>query len=466
MLKRYYQVFGSILILTDVFGIVAAWLLSYYFRFYTQIIPVTKGIPPFSRYVALTVPVVFLWVAIFSYFKLYRTSRITRRTTELANVLQAHVISVLAFLALTAVISEYRFSRIVIGYFAMLSIGYLLLTRLALRNSLRKLAAKGIKTRDLVVVGSGTSARAIVDRMRRMPELGIRIKGFFTVDGKPDLSLPAPVIGSYGDVAKFSTESSGVGEIVIALPREDAHLQDEVLKSLGDTVLDVHLVPDLYEYIVVGCTVEDFDQVPVLALNESPIDPLGAFWKRSFDFSVSLLVLLLISPLMLLLSLLVKLTSRGPIFYGQVRMSLDGTVFKMWKFRSMRVDAEKETGAVWAKKGDDRRTAIGAFLRSSSLDELPQLWNVLVGEMSLVGPRPERPEFVHQFRHNVPRYMIRHKVKGGITGWAQVNGWRGDTSLEKRIECDLYYIRNWSLTLDLKILFITPFRGFVNKNAY
>jgi putative colanic acid biosynthesis UDP-glucose lipid carrier transferase len=166
------------------------------------------------------------------------------------------------------------------------------------------------------------------------------------------------------------------------------------------------------------------------------------------------------------IAIVVKLTSRGPVFYGQVRMGLDGTTFKMWKFRSMRVDAEKETGAVWATKNDDRRTPIGTFLRSTSLDEFPQFWNVLVGQMSLVGPRPERPEFVHQFRGKIPAYMLRHKVKAGITGWAQVSGWRGDTSLEKRIECDLYYIRHWSFLFDVKILLLTPFRGFVHKNAY
>lgn len=458
--------FGSLLIVSDAFGLVASWLLAFYLRFYTQIVPVTKGIPPFSRYVALVVPVVLLWSAVFSYFRLYRTSRIMRRTTELGQVLRAHGTAVFLFVALTSVISEYRFSRVVIVYFAFLSGMYLLFSRLALRNALRRLVARGIKTHSVVVVGDGESAMAAVDRMRRMPELGVRIQGFFTVNGTSKRNLPAPILGSYRDVARISESRDDLDEIVIALPREHAAQQDEILRSLGDTVLTVQLVPDLYEYIVVGCTVEDFDQLPVLALNESPIDPLGAFWKRAVDIAGSAAALLAFSPLFLLLSALVKLTSRGPIFYGQERMSMDGTTFKMWKFRSMRVDAEKETGAVWAKKDDDRRTPIGTFLRATSLDEIPQFWNVLVGEMSLVGPRPERPEFVRQFRHNVPKYMLRHKVKAGITGWAQVNGWRGDTSLEKRIECDLYYIKNWSLFLDLKILLLTPLKGFVNKNAY
>ena len=451
--------------MTDGFGLVAAWLLSYYLRFYTQIVPVTKGIPPFSRYVALTVPVVFLWVAVFSYFRLYRSSQITRRTAELATTMRAHFAAVCLFVLLTWVVTEYQFSRGVIGVFAVIAGFWLIFTRLAMRNFRRRLVARG--GRQVVIVGCEASARAVADRMGRMPELGIRVKGFFTKSGEADPTLPAPVLGKYEQVAEVSTtEGRAADEIVIALPRIDAYQQDAILKSLGDCTTPVRLVPDVYDYLVLGCSVEDFDQIPVLNINEPTLDPIGAFWKRVIDVTGSGFALLLASPVYLILAVLVKLTSRGPIFYGQERMSVDGSTFKMWKFRSMKVDAEASTGAVWASKNDNRRTPIGTFLRSTSLDEIPQFWNVLVGEMSLVGPRPERPEFVHQFRGKIPAYMLRHKVKAGITGWAQVNGWRGDTSLEKRIECDLFYIRHWSLALDFKILVLTFIKGFINKNAY
>ena len=466
MLKRYYQVVGSVLLLADGFGLVCSWLLAYYLRFYTEIVPVTKGIPPFDRYVSLLVPVVFIWAAVFAYFRLYRSSRIMRRTTELGAVLRAHGAALAVFVALTFVFSEYRFSRVVIGYFGVLSISYLLLVRWGLRNFIRYLGASGSQKRNLVIVGAGATALAFLDRARRMPELGVVVKGFFTADGRPHASLPAPVLGSYDDVARVTASRKDMEEIVLALPRADADAQDKVLKSLSDTLLTVHLVPDVAEYVTLGCSVESFDELPVMALNESPLTAWGSFWKRVLDLLGASFALFVFSPLYLAIAIAVKLTSRGPIFYGQERMSLSGGTFKMWKFRSMKVDAEKETGAVWAKKDDDRKTPIGSFLRATSLDEIPQFWNVLVGEMSLVGPRPERPQFVHQFRHNVPRYMLRHKMKAGITGWAQVNGWRGDTSLEKRIECDLYYIRNWSLFFDIKILFFTLFKGFVNKNAY
>jgi exopolysaccharide biosynthesis polyprenyl glycosylphosphotransferase len=201
-------------------------------------------------------------------------------------------------------------------------------------------------------------------------------------------------------------------------------------------------------------------------INDSPLVGLGAFAKRTTDVVLSAIALVVLFPLLAFIGLLVKLDSPGPIIYAQERLGLNGRCFRMLKFRSMRVDAESKTGAVWCKPSDDRRTAWGAFLRKTSLDELPQLWNVLCGDMSLVGPRPERPVFVDQFRKEIPNYMLRHKVHAGITGWAQVNGWRGNTSLNARIECDLFYIRNWSYLLDLKILLLTIWKGFINKNAY
>ncbi len=458
--------FGSLLVVSDAIGLVAAWILAYYLRFYTQIVPVTKGIPPFERYVTLTIPVLLVWVATFSWFQLYNSSKITRRTNELGATLRAHLVAIVIFGTIINGFSEYRFSRVVVGYFAVISGLWVLGTRLGLRNGLRALRRRGRALTSVVLVGDGKSALAMVDRMRRMPELGIRVLGFFTLDGKANAALPAPVLGPYRELGKKIAAISGLDEVIIALPRSDSALQEELLQSLGDTMLRVQLVPDVYDYIVVGCSVEDFDGVPVFALNETPISGWGRALKRALDVAGAGLALLMFSPLLLTVAILVKLTSRGPIFYGQERMSVDGSTFKMWKFRSMKVDAERETGAVWAVKNDDRRTPIGSFLRSTSLDELPQFWNVLVGDMSLVGPRPERPEFVGKFRHNIPAYMLRHKVKAGITGWAQINGWRGDTSLEKRIEFDLYYIRNWTLFFDLKILFLTPLKGFVNKNAY
>ncbi len=230
--------------------------------------------------------------------------------------------------------------------------------------------------------------------------------------------------------------------------------------------MDIIVVPDIYEFITLRGGIEEFDGLPIVNLRNTPLFGWNMVLKRTFDVSLSTALIALTSPLMLLIAILVKAGSRGPVFYVQERMGLDGATFSMLKFRSMRTGAEDGTGPVWAGRGDERRTTIGRFLRRTSLDELPQLFNVLRGDMSLVGPRPERPVFIEEFRKRIPRYMLRHKVKAGMTGWAQVNGWRGDTDLKKRIDYDIYYIEHWSLLFDLKIVWLTLWKGFVHRNAY
>jgi Undecaprenyl-phosphate glucose phosphotransferase len=316
-------------------------------------------------------------------------------------------------------------------------------------------------------VGEGPAVDRLIERIDGFPELGLRVRGIVTHDTSASVGVGGkPVLGHFPDIASI-IEQVKADEILIALPWSQQDEVSRILELLKDETVDVRLVPDVHAYVTLGCEVEDFDGLPVVRINDSPLIGWYAAAKRLLDIVVSSVALLLLSPLLLTIAVVVKLTSGpGPVLYRQERMGLDGRTFQMLKFRSMRVDAEDKTGAVWARESDDRRTLLGTILRKTSLDELPQLWNVLCGEMSLVGPRPERPVFVHQFRKEIPHYMLRHKVKAGITGWAQVNGWRGNTSLSRRIECDLYYIQNWSLALDLKILTLTLWKGFVNKNAY
>jgi Undecaprenyl-phosphate glucose phosphotransferase len=317
-----------------------------------------------------------------------------------------------------------------------------------------------------VLVGDGHATQTLVEKFDGYPELGMRAVGVLTHDGKPsELLAGVPLLGSFVDVAR-AVESERAHQVVISLP---PHYQFELAGLLGrltDTTVRVRIIPDLHQYRTIDCTVEDFEGMPVIRLNDSHVDSLAAIVKRLIDVVVSFVGIVITAPLLLLIAALVKVTSKGPILYAQERVGLDGGTFFMFKFRSMRVDAEAKSGAVWSSRGDDRCTSVGRFLRRTSLDELPQLWNVLVGQMSLVGPRPERPVFVQEFRQRIPDYMVRHRVKSGITGWAQVNGWRGDTSLIERTACDLYYVRNWSLQLDLQILTMTLWRGFIHKNAY
>jgi Undecaprenyl-phosphate glucose phosphotransferase len=274
-----------------------------------------------------------------------------------------------------------------------------------------------------------------------------------------------PVLGTTADVARL-VEAHGVDSVFLALPLEAHRTMLEVLQDVGRTVADVHVVPDLLQYITFRAGVEDLDGLPVVHLTQVPLSGWLSLVKRGLDVGISAAALGALSPLFAGIAAAIRLADGGPVFYRQRRMGLDGRPFDILKFRSMVVGAEEETGPTWASPSDPRRTRMGGFLRRWSLDELPQLVNVFRGEMSLVGPRPERPEFVREFKEKFPQYMLRHRVRAGITGWAQVHGWRGNTSLSKRIEYDLYYIDNWSLALDIKILWMTLRHGLDQRNAY
>jgi Undecaprenyl-phosphate glucose phosphotransferase len=465
-LKRYHHIIGTLFRLTDACVIAGAWLASYWLRFNLPLIRVTKGFPEFSTYAALSPLIVVLWMMVFSSMRVYQPRRMLRRTHEAQLLIKAHGVAILFFIAITYLFSEYKYSRGVILYFGLLG-GLLLVTsRLALRNALRAVRRKGYNLRYVLALGEGRSIESLILRLEKFPELGLRVIGCCIHEKSQAPAIAGkPVLGTFGRVRELIRET-GADQVLIALPRDQYQEMDRILGELKDETVDIQIIPDIHEYVTLGCEVEDFDGLPIVNLNDSPLDGWGALAKRATDVLLSMIALIALSPLLAFLALLVRLSSRGPVFYRQERMGLDGRTFQMYKFRSMRVDAETRTGAVWAKAGDDRRTPVGAFLRATSLDELPQLWNILRGDMSLVGPRPERPVFVQQFRQEIPHYMLRHKVKAGLTGWAQVNGWRGNTSLDQRIECDLYYIRNWSYLLDWKIMAMTLWKGFVNRNAY
>ena len=466
MLTRYQLTIGSMTRLLDATLIGGIWLASFWLRFYVPLIEVTKGFPAFSTYAALTPLVVVLWAVILTAQGVYRPQGSPRRLAETAMLFKAHLSAILCFVALTYVFSEYRYSRGVILYFGVLGGLALVADRMLLAALFRGLRRHGYRTSNVLLIGEGRPLELLVGRITRFPELGLHITGVLIPEGSvaPEVA-GRRVLGHFADVGR-ALRDTGAHKVLIALARQQWAELDRILEEIKDETVDIQIVPDLHDYATLGCAVEDFDGLPIVSLNESPLLGWSAAVKRVTDFALAAIALLVGSPVFLLIAGAVKLTSRGPIFYAQERMGLDGRTFKMYKFRSMRIDAEAATGAVWAKAGDDRRTPIGSFLRATSLDEIPQFWNVLVGNMSLVGPRPERPVFVSQFRHQISHYMLRHRVKAGVTGWAQVNGWRGNTSLDQRILCDLYYIRNWSYLFDLKILFLTVWKGFVNRNAY
>jgi Undecaprenyl-phosphate glucose phosphotransferase len=344
---------------------------------------------------------------------------------------------------------------------------FLSIERILFRELLRFIRKRGYNLRHALIVGTGSLGQDVTDRVHGHPELGIKIRGFLSEDNSQigNELKGFKVLDTFENIRSVVMNQK-IDMVLITLPLSAHEKLKDILNDIGDEMVSIMLIPDLLELATLRGGIGEFEGMPVISLRDTPLYGWNIVVKRVTDFVLSITILLAVSPLMLVISFLVKVTSRGPVFYSQERMGLDGKIFSMLKFRTMEIQAEKETGPVWAAKNDSRRTSIGTFLRKTSMDELPQFFNVLKGDMSIVGPRPEREFFIQQFRDKVPKYMLRHKMKAGITGWAQISGWRGNTSLEKRIECDLYYIENWSLRLDLAIMWLTIWRGLVNKHAY
>ena len=493
MLKRHSQLFEGLFTASDILVVSVAWTLSYWLRFSLAIIPIEKGIPPFTDYARMLVFVWLVWAFVFRRFGLYKPMRGVSRFREVWLVIRANSLCVVLMLAATYLFREKSvpFSRAVFVIFWLLSTICTVGSRSLVRLLLRAMRRRGYNLRYALIVGSGTLARQVATRMVGHPEFGVELLGCLSADpgsvevrglsriagieGRSNLAFEpvgrleaenaqVPVIGTYLDLPAFLSDGR-VDQVIVALPLKDHDRLADVIASIGDSMVDVKIVPDVHQFIQLGSAVEEFDGLPVVSLASTPLVGVNRLLKRFVDLLLSCALILLSTPFMLFIAMLVKITSRGPIFFSQERVGLDGRRFNIYKFRTMEVDAEVG-GARFAVRNDPRVTAVGKVLRRFSLDELPQLLNVFYGHMSLVGPRPERPVFINEFRGRIPRYMLRHKVQAGMTGWAQVNGWRGNTSIEKRIEHDLYYIEHWSLGLDLKILGLTLLRGLRDRNAY
>ncbi|MDA0692104.1 MAG: undecaprenyl-phosphate glucose phosphotransferase [Nitrospinae bacterium] len=467
MLKKHGQLFLSAIFISDSLAIFSSWLLAYFIRFQVPFIPVTQGIPPVGNYFDALIPIWIVFLINIKICDLYQPLRGKSGAGEIFPILKVTSISVLILTAITFFYREFSYSRVVVVYFWVLATLFMVISHWLVRKILSLVRGRGWNLQKVLIVGAGELGQTVAEKLNLHPEIGFQVVGYLTGHaGKIGSSFQGhPVLGEYPEVSKVIREHE-VDQLFIALPLKAHDRLEQVLKYLGEETVDVKVVPDLLKYMNIHSGVEEFDGLPIVNLAESPLHGWNVVIKRTSDIILSSLALIISAPLMLLIAALVKMGSSGPVFYRQERMGLDQRVFWMLKFRSMKQEAEKSTGPVWAKENDERRTWIGTFLRKTSLDELPQLFNVLSGEMSLVGPRPERPVFIEDFKQSIPHYMLRLKMKAGLTGWAQVNGWRGNTSLQKRIECDLYYIKNWSLLFDLKILFMTLWKGFINRHAY
>ncbi len=462
MLKRHSDFFKSLMLLNDLLLVSLAWWAAYLIRFHTFLLMQREDYL-FRHYVVAWLIILGVWAVVFVGLDLYRPRRISSHLREIVDLIKGSSLALLVFLAILFLIREIVLSRAVVAIFWLTSLVLLSLSHVSVREALRVLRRRGYNLRLVLIIGAPAQARELLGKLVWYRHLGLEVSGIFFTD---EWNLgPEPmgvrILRTRAELERV-VHDRAVDQVFITLPLDQASKLAEIQQWLGDDPITVYYVPDFGQFAKLRGSVEEFDGLQIISLQSSPLDGWNALLKRTIDVSLGGLALWVFGPLMALIALAIKITSPGPVFYRQERMGLDGERFEMLKFRTMVQDAERFTGPVWAADNDPRVTRLGRWLRWTSLDELPQLINVLRGEMSLVGPRPERPPLIDEFRKSMPKYMLRHKVKAGMTGWAQVNGWRGNTDLETRIAHDLDYIENWSLWRDLRILSITLFRGFLH----
>ena len=468
MLKKHAQFFKSLFFISDLLILSLAWIFSYILRFYTTLIrPPIFGTPSFLIYIQFLFPLLIIWSLFSKKIQLYRPRRIDNFLKELFDVVKCLTLTLIILIAVINLFKRFEFSRLAFFYFCVMSIFGLISVRFFARKTLRMLRKRGYNQRFALIAGIGELGQKVLEKIELYPELGIQVIGFLTQNGEEigKKIKNIPILGGYEDLDKILNEKE-VDIFFIAISINEYDCFESLIKKVNGHLSEIKVVPGSYEFLKLRGGMDELGDLPMVSLQGSPLYGWDSVFKRTFDLILGTVVLVMIFPIMLIISLLIKLTSKGPILYKQERVGFDGRLFQMFKFRTMKKDAENETGPIWAGENDPRRTKVGAFLRKTSLDELPQLFNVLKGEISLVGPRPERPNFVEEFKNRIPLYMLRHKIKAGMTGWAQVNGWRGNTSIEKRIEHDLYYIQNWLIAFDLRILMMTLWKGLFSKSVY
>ncbi len=454
--------------ITDAVMITIAFLIAYGIRWEsTQFDPNVK-LAPFGDYFGLlVVQIVAIGIVMF-WARLYHQARAVSRVDEFYGVFGAVSIGMMMSVAVSTLLFknlEFDFPRLLIIYSWLLTIVLVMLGRLIYHAVQWRVQARGLGRDKVIIVGTGDTGKLVLEKIKGSPHLGFEVIGFVHRNGEtePNDVLGVPVLGNADDLSCLIDERQ-VDEVIIALPEASDEEMLGLISKCSKASLSIKVFPDVFQIIATQVTIDDLGGLPLLSVRDVRQHGWRLTVKRLMDVTVSAIGLVISSPLIFITAILIKIESPGPAFYVQERMGLDARPFRMIKLRSMRQDAEAN-GPGWTIENDPRRTKLGTFIRKTNVDELPQLINILLGDMSLVGPRPERPVYVDQFRRTIPRYMERHKEKAGLTGWAQVNGLRGDTSISDRTKYDLWYIENWSLLLDVKILIRTALRMFTDKNA-
>ena len=472
MIKNNQQHFNRLHVVFDAIVVVLSYAFAWWLKFASGIVDREIGVLSFEFYMKALILIVPLYLFLYYAFNLYAPKRVQGRRLELSNIIMANTIGILIvfagfFLVLSYSEDAKNFSRSMFVYFYVLNIVFEEIERLFIRAFLRSIRRRGYNQKHILLVGYSKAAEQYIDRIKQNPQWGYDVQGILDDNiARGTIYKGVKVIGSIGNL-EYILPQNKLDEIAITLGLEEYYKLSKIVAECEKSGVHTKFIPDYGNIIPTRPYTEDLLGLPVINIRYVPLsNTFNALIKRLTDIIGAVVCIIVFSPLMLASAILVKTTSQGPLIFKQERVGLHNKPFKMYKFRTMYVQTEEEEKKGWTQKNDPRVTRVGAILRKTSLDEFPQLFNVLKGDMSLVGPRPERPQYVEKFREEIPRYMIKHQVRPGMTGWAQVNGYRGDTSIQKRIECDLYYIENWTLGLDFKILLLTVFKGFINKNAY
>ena len=456
MIKENQTLLNRINALTDIVILFISIILSYFIRFYIFSPDDTYYIK-LIKYIQFTIVIVPINLIIYHFFNLYDSFRTKTFSKECSQIIKSNTILTAILISLLYVFKLVHISRWVIIIFYFVNITLIITKRFILRKALSNLRSKGLNLKHVIIVGSGKIANEYLETIKSNRNFGYSYLGYISNSN----SFKGAKLGNYDDLLDV-LNAKKPDEVVCALEIEDSIYLENVVSDCEKSGTKVSIIPFCYQYIPSQPYIDQIGSIPLINVRRIPLDNFGnAFIKRTMDIVGSLFLLILVSPILLITAIIIKCTSKGPIIFKQTRVGLNKKLFTMYKFRSMKVNSKETTG--WSTNNDPRKTKFGSFIRKFSIDELPQFWNVLKGDMSLVGPRPELPHFVEEFRDEIPLYMVKHQVKPGITGLAQINGYRGDTSIKKRIEFDIYYIENWDALMDVGILFKTAFKGFKNN---
>ena len=467
MIKDNQKYFNRLHLLIDALVIAGSYMLSWYLKFEGPFADKSKGAHSMGFYFAALYFVVPVYIILYYMNKMYTPKRTQSVETEIINVFKANAMGAVAFMVALTAFKIQDFSRGLIFIFFCINIILTLLVRCLIRYLLRAFRKKGYNLKYILLVGYSRAAEAYIDRINANPQWGYVIRGI--------LDNHVPRGTAYRGVKVIGTIDNLMGilpvsvldEIAVTLSLADYDHLEEIVALCEKSGVHTKFIPDYNSLIPNKPYTEDLMGLPLINIRYVPLsNTLNSFLKRVVDIVGSFCGIVILSPLLIVIAIIVKTTSKGPVIFKQERVGRHNKTFQMYKFRSMRMQDEGEEKKGWTVKDDPRVTKVGKFIRKTSIDELPQLFNILRGDMSIVGPRPERPQFVEKFKEEIPRYMIKHQVRPGLTGWAQVNGYRGDTSIRRRIDYDLYYIENWTMGFDFKIMFLTIFKGFINENAY